>query len=526
MLSDLVKLVLAPISAENPSGNQLEDDPDLDKVTAEIQKIGSIHGGAVDWAGIVQAGKEILIRKSKDLTVASYLCMGLFHEQSYSGLSAGFEILVILLENFWETLYPPIKRMRGRVSAILWLSEKIEPEISKKEPVKDEAEAVQSCAVQFEKLDGLVRGKFGDNAPKLSTLKQAIQKHALKMKVQESLPGPKAEVKPVDQLLVAASPPASPAAVEFTSTSNAHQFILKAAAYLRETQPADPIPYRLTRIIRWQPVLRLPAANNGKTDLPGAIPQMVQGFQSLWNNAEWDKLLRQSESRFLDSLFWFDLQRFIDRSMTELGEAYKNARQVVREELAALVRRLPGILDLQFKNGIPYADAQTKLWIDAEVMPSVSSDTSATVEVKAANPAAKSDGDDLEKTVAEARILAAGGKIQDAVSLLKEKLMAAPLRREQFIWKLNLAKLCLEAGYPRLALPLLESLDNEVRQFSLEQWEPNLSIEVVRALLQCKRKVMQDTKRPQTEIAEQTGELYARLCQLDILTALTLDTNS
>jgi type VI secretion system protein VasJ len=170
------------------------------------------------------------------------------------------------------------------------------------------------------------------------------------------------------------------------------------------------------------------------------------------------------------------------------------------------------------------------MWIDTEVLPSVEATAPTEVVVKAVVPLvegdAPSDDGHPDQVVAEARRLTAGGKFKDALSLLLEGLASASMRREQFLWKLRLAKLCLEAGQPRLALPQLQSLDDEIRQFSLEQWEPSLSVEVVRTLLQCQRKLMQDAKRPPAEILERTSELYARLCRLDVLSAVALDGGS
>jgi len=69
----------------------------------------------------------------------------------------------------------------------------------------------------------------------------------------------------------------------------------------------------------------------------------------------------------------------------------------------------------------------------------------------------------------------------------------------------------------------LESLDEEVRQFSLEQWEPDLAVDVLRSLLQCRKKLMQDIKQPSPELMSIINELYSRLCRLDVVSALNLD---
>jgi len=526
MPSDLVKQLSDPISADNPVGVQSDDDPDFDKVSTEIQKLESLHLGTdavspVDWGVVVQTSTAILAQKSKDIRLANWLCMGLFQQKGYSGLSDGFEICINLLEGYWDNLYPPLKRIRGRSAAFMWLASKLTPLVAKKEPVGNEAEIMQNCAKLIERLVQVIDEKFGDNSPtnaespNLLDLRKSIQGYAVKMKVEEPASQPE---KPVEQR-AAAQPALTTTTAEITSVSNAHQWILKASAYIRENQPDDPIPYRLNRVIRWHPILKLPSANNGRTEFPGILPQLVQGFQNLLDNGDRDKLVRQSETNFANSPMWFDLQRFIDRAMSELGPTYQNAQNVIREEILSLVRRLPGILDLQFKNGIPFADGQTKMWIET-LSPSVSGNEAQ----PATQASAPENSHDIEKIFAEAKLLAANGEFQKAVSLLLDRINNSSKRRDQFLWKLKLSELCLDAGHHRLAIPLLESLDDNIRQFSLEQWEPDISAGVVKALFQCKRKIMQEKQPPPPpDINDQISGLYARLCQLDMLSALALE---
>ncbi|MEK7397553.1 MAG: type VI secretion system protein TssA [Candidatus Poribacteria bacterium] len=537
MSTDLVKQVSEPISADNPAGAQLEEDPDYDKINTEIQKIGAIREETVtvNWGEVVRAGTAILTQKSKDISVAIWLCMGLYQTQGYSGLSVGIEICNNIIDRFWEVLYPPLKRIRGRAAPITWLSMRLTPLVTEKAPKDNEAEAVISCAKNIEKLVELSDAKFGDNSPtkgekpNLLDLRKIIQAYAVKFKIEEKPAQAEVAVKPSEQqatttTAAATSPQGATATqpTEFTSPDNAYQWIMRAVTFLRENKPDNPIPYKLSRVIKWYSVVKLPPATNGKTLIPGIVPQLVQAFQSLLNSSEWDKLLKQSETNFSNALFWFDLQRFVDRAMTELGAPYNLARQVVREEMANLVRRLPGILDLQFQNGIPFADGQTKMWIESEVLPSVASTSSESKETNKSGETAPKN-DIIIETVAEAKRIAVGGKLEDALSLLNGHLADASLRREQFMWRLNLAKLCLEVEKTKLALPQLESLDEEVRQFSLEQWEPELAVDVLRSLLQCRKKLMQDIKQPSPELTSIISELYSRLCRLDVISALTLD---
>ncbi len=533
MSTDLVKQISESISADNPAGNQLEDDPDYDKINTEIQKVGSLHGEVVDWSEVVRAGTTILTQKSKDISVAIWLCMGLYQTQGYKGLSIGLEICNNIIDKFWEVLYPPLKRIRGRAAPVIWLAGRLTPLVTEKAPNDNDAEAIMSCATNLDKLVELLDAKFGDNSPTKSEtpnildLRKIIQSYAVKFKAEEKPVQVETAEKPVEQKFTTHTTTAVPSQtagqpVEFTSVDNAYQWIMRAANFLRESKPDNPIPYKLSRVIKWYPIVKLPPATDGKTQIPGILPQLVQAFQNLLNGAEWDTLLKQSETNFPNAPLWFDLQRFIDRAMMELGPSYEFARQVVREEIAILVRRLPGILDLQFKNGIPFADGQTKMWIEAEILQSLDTTSLGSKEAKVLEESA-SKKDSIAEIVTEARKIVASGKLEDALSLLNSHLSNASLRREQFLWRLNLAKLCLDAGNARLALPQLESLDEEVKQFSLEQWEPELAVEVLKSLLQCRKKLMADIKQPSSELMSIISELYSRLCRLDVVSAFNLD---
>jgi type VI secretion system protein VasJ len=115
------------------------------------------------------------------------------------------------------------------------------------------------------------------------------------------------------------------------------------------------------------------------------------------------------------------------------------------------------------------------------------------------------------------------GKLQDAIALVKDGIAKSPLRRFRFLWRLHLAKLCIEAGKLQLALPQLLSLDEEVGRFSLEEWEPGLSLEVVQNLFVCRQKLAATMQTQSADAENQLAQLYQRLCKLDVNAALAVE---
>ena len=112
-LADLGK---TPVSKEKPTGSDVRYDPLFEELQAEVDKLSSPTAtGTLDWGKVAKASAAILSGKSKDLLVAGYLAVSLIHTRKDEGLAVGLRLFRDLLENFWEDLFPPKARMRGRL---------------------------------------------------------------------------------------------------------------------------------------------------------------------------------------------------------------------------------------------------------------------------------------------------------------------------------------------------------------------------------------------------------------------------
>ncbi|MDI6793441.1 MAG: type VI secretion system protein TssA [bacterium] len=529
--SDLIQAGIQPISPDSPAGALLgAEDADFEQLQTEIRKLDSFTREPVDWHAVVSSGGSILTRKSKDLRVLSYLCLGLFDRQGYAGLSIGLTVYRDLIENFWETLYPALQRKRGRIGAITWLSEKVGAKVSQDEPTLKDKEAINKCNDLLKRITELIDDKLGEDSPGLSDLQRPIREH---LKALESLEPPKVEPSAPSKPEEPASPDALPAKKGIISRAvssllkpeeigsveeankairEAQGIIRRAASFLRESDPANPLPYRISRAISWMSINSLPNNNNGRTFIPPP-PDKPERYEQALLSGNAQAILAEAEARFSQAFYWLDLQRFVVQAFSALGPAYQKAQQAVCQELRSFLSRLPGLIELQFQSGLPFANDQTKLWIKNEILPAKTGESP---------PEGEAEQDQLKKAVKEAGRLVFDGKLREAVVLLQEGLEQRPVRRDRFLWRLSLARLCLEAGQPQLAAAQLESLDEESRRFSLEEWEPGLCLEVVRSLLQCQYKLIEDLKKrpPPPELTERVNQLYARLCKLDVVSAL------
>lgn len=62
-----------------------------------------------EWRKVRELATEVLTQKSKDLQVACWLCEAVTELHGFAGVHDGLELLRGLIENFWDTLYPPIE---------------------------------------------------------------------------------------------------------------------------------------------------------------------------------------------------------------------------------------------------------------------------------------------------------------------------------------------------------------------------------------------------------------------------------
>jgi type VI secretion system protein ImpA len=91
----------------------------------------------------------------------------------------------------------------------------------------------------------------------------------------------------------------------------------------------------------------------------------------------------------------------------------------------------------------------------------------------------------------------------------------APSIRQRNRYRLLMAKLCLKAGRPDLAKPILEELYALIEELNLERWEaPNWIADVLEALYKCL------TAGDANDDPGRAAELFRKMCTLDVTKAM------
>jgi len=219
--------ILAPIPGDNPSGEDMRYSAVYEQIKEARRADDLLDQGAwqrdlkkSDWDLVIKVSSEALQKKTKDLQIAAWLTEALIKKEGFAGLADGFTVTIAFISNYWDTLYPLPDEgdLEYRVGPLEFLNDKIsfsikdipitEPKVTngyswhqwqesrqaKGQDAQLSAEEFDSavglssrdfyialardadaCMDAFSKLDALVDEKFGQDAPRLSELKQAIE---------------------------------------------------------------------------------------------------------------------------------------------------------------------------------------------------------------------------------------------------------------------------------------------------------------------------------------------------------------
>ncbi|MCL5271290.1 MAG: type VI secretion system domain-containing protein, partial [bacterium] len=256
-----------------------------------------------------------------------------------------------------------------------------------------------------------------------------------------------------------------------------------------------------------------PTTDGRKTRIPDVQKTEADQLRALLAASNWLQLLNLAEDRFAQAPLWLDRQFFVWSALSGLGPSFRAARDAVADELAQLLRRLPGIENLAFAGGFPFADETTLTWIREMVLAEGAGPAGHGGGASGPAIAAESDGA-LDEALAEARELARDGRLPEAIRRLQAGPPGGGSGRARFLWRMAQARLAQDAGKGRQVIPLWESLVEAIDRHGLEAWDPELCLAVLRALW--------TLIRADKDRAAQADEIYRRICRLDPAAALEL----
>jgi type VI secretion system protein VasJ len=456
-----------PISDAQPAGSDVRNEDDYDTLQTEIGKMSNpVASGSIDWQQIAALSETILSTKSKDLLVASYLTGALLQTRDLPGLLDGLRVVGGMLETYWDTLFPPLARLRGRRNALQWLIERVaahseEHDWSALPP--QEPELVDGLRACMQAIDAVTAEKDGE-APSMRPLLALVGNLAVKEPPAPPAAASAAGAAPADADTAGTGDalPATPLDSAENVEQAANEALLRLAdiaAWFNDAASNAPLAFRLNRIAAWGGIDALPPVQDGQTALPAPAQPVQDALRNLENTQANEELIRFAETQLPNFPFWLDLNRVAAQSLGRLGAEHEPARREVCGQTAALLARLPDLAQLAFADGTPFADGGTRMWLQ-----SLGGD--------AAAPAA----DPLAGAIGTARARAADGDLAGAAASLQQAIAqaaapAARLRLRTLLCELLFAERP-GANIEAFAQAVLADIDRH----DLAAWDPPLAL--------------------------------------------------
>lgn len=369
---DILELAINPISDSSRAGEDCRYDPEFEKLNAEINRQNSISDqGVTNWSAVKSLATEILKSKSKNLNAAVYLFYANLRLGGLLSLSVNAPFFYQFLHNFWDDMYPPLKRMAGRKNILEWWIDKLSQFAQTSEDVVLESRDRDEILSHLNGIDEFLASKSDELPSLLPLIKLLEQKLVAK---EERVEEPEAIKEPQ------AKQPNAAKIVDEQKAQEGGIFIDKKKApdvaiaqvineldsslseFLKEGV-LNPIIFKISRIRAWSDIVSLPQVEGVNSLIPPPESSIKGVIDSALVLKNYKDALWEAESRICANPFWLDLQKYSFDALKALGSL--ECAEAVAGECALFITRFQGVEGFKFNDGTPFAGAATREWLDS-----------------------------------------------------------------------------------------------------------------------------------------------------------------
>ena len=476
---DYNELGSMPISQENRAGEDVRYDDVFEKIESEIAKLTSPSAsGDIDWSMVARSCEDILQNRSKHLLVTVYLTYALLKTKGMDGLADGLTVISDLLDNFWETLYPPLKRMKARKNAIEWLIEKVSKELERRETIVVDNALREKIVEKLRKIDDSLNEKIED-APLFYNLIKVVEMK-LTTEVQESSDQvqEQRDTTPTEE-----EPPARETPTNIQRDSgNAHNDnppdfkklvsdLSMLTGEMIESKDYRSELFIVNRAFAWLDITTLPPDVKGVTMLPPPDQTEIESLEKLYDQKDYEQLLWSAESRITTYLFWLDLHYYVAKALQALG--YESISDVILDQTLYFTRKLPNIENLAFSDNTPFANKMTKRWLASRSKKeSVSS-----VNINDTKEANQED------------IVCNKEGIEKLFHLMKSAIAV----EDEVMYNIEICKCFIETSKDSLKVIYAKQLLEKIQEYKTQYWRPDIALEAYLVCRECFDELDDDT---------------------------------
>lgn len=467
---------------DKPAGEDPRYSESFAQLRAEVEKLAGN-----DFPRIREQGEKLLSEQALDMRVLAYTSLACTYLEGARGLADALDAWCWLIQHAWigATVSCHPARENGRVSAITWLQqERLATYLSGQPSDASELAALSEKLDQFhsllaEKLPEPIRLKaverWLDNQKQNAQPSQAVasqpqaesKSQPATRETEVSTSTPTSTPTPP-----ASQPPAAPtsgADLVIKSEQQEEKALRDLLAWYRQERRFEPM-VRLSRTLRWSGLV-IPPAEGNQTRVPAPRAASLNAIQHAASQGDAGEVLLAAEKAFLEpgGQYCLLIQKAAADAATALGQAALAA--LIQRETVALVERLRGLMALQFADGSPFVEGDTRNWLEGLL--------SSTTE---------SHGEEASRwaeVALEAGVVCNQSGLADGLKVIDA--MATRGRRERTEQDLLKAELCLANQRSELAVPLLEAVAERLDDHGIAAWEPGFAVRVWRLLQQALR---------------------------------------
>lgn len=506
-----IDALLTPISDALPAGNEARASDEYEAVANEIEKLTSISSTApIDWALVEQQGSELLAKQSKDFMLAAWLSAAWVDRHGVNGLVAGLALHAYYIEHYWDTGFPPLKRIRGRRNALSWWIERCTEWLNSQTLEPLEPDTWMALVENAEKIDrslaeldpeaptlmGFVRQLKALDQIELAaepvvadepTVSPDVAAAAAATDQHTEAPITAVPATPVVATIAAQKsviiPPVLPvtAGTDLTSLDDiisalgpVNHALGQLSNALMALDRFNPLAIEMNRFAARSTLLQHPPAQDQTTALMAPPVAIMDAFQIVCGTANAEGMIEFCESRLPAFPFWLDLDYQSARGFAMLEERGAVMRQTIINNALAFIERLPGIELLHFSDGTPFASAETQQWL---------------AECRAQQSGPSSD-DSVQSAFECAKKTLHAGKTNEALAIYHELARQTSTRRVQFLARIGMADALISTRADVDPLPYVRALADDCQHYQLADWEPELAAQAWQTVLDACRQAM------------------------------------
>lgn len=498
---------LQPLGEGDGTGADPTYNDHFQQMYEEINKLSG-----TDPELLCQLAETLLCQTVKDIRVVTWYIYARLYLDGERGLNESLLLLAAMLERFGQQLYP--RRVKARIAALEWLNGAKVVDLLSRWPEVDRNDA-RLTAGAISLLHHTIAGWPEDEQPSFAGLCSALEARLARS-------GGADAVIPQNSHSQAGSDRASASSALPLSPIQSGRDLLDQSKLLSRWLGEQPYgwlaSHRLIKTVRWDTVNQIPPLDaSGCTRLSPPKPEYRAQLKRLYLQQSWIELVEQASQVFCEGVnhFWLDVQWYLWQGLSHAGQPWEMWSEYIIHDLQLLLKRLPGLENLAWNDGSPFADDVSLAWIATKV--------NSTVPVFYDDPAplSVSQSDDVFSLEAEAMEKGDQQGVEAALNWLHTRPgMSSP--RHRWLLRLLMARIAEQFGQNEMALHLLGELTASAPQLTLSDWEPGLLFEVLARRLKLLRLKAAHNESDKKRFTPEMERLLAGLIGIDPARAMVL----